>query len=114
MIVNCARLGAGELAADDSVRPIRGQHVVVKNPGITEFFSEDTGLSPDLVCIYPHGETVVLGGTAIDGEAGLQEDPATARRSSSAARQSNLGWRRLPSSRPESEHGQHAPRRVSR
>ncbi len=79
VIVNCAGLGAGRLAADDDVRPIRGQHVVVKNPGITEFFSEDTGLSPDLVCIYPHGETVVLGGTAIDGEASLQEDPVAAR-----------------------------------
>ena len=79
VIVNCAGLGAGELAADDGVRPIRGQHVIVKNPGITEFFSEDTGLAPDLVCIYPHGETVVLGGTAIDGEASLREDPVAAR-----------------------------------
>ncbi|MDT0464807.1 FAD-dependent oxidoreductase [Streptomyces gibsoniae] len=78
VIVNCAGLGAGELAADKSVRPIRGQHVVVKNPGISEFFSEDTGLSPDLLCIYPHGETAVLGGTAIDGEASLQEDPVAA------------------------------------
>lgn len=79
VIVNCAGLGAGKLAADDGVRPIRGQHVVVKNPGITEFFSEDTGLSPDLVCMYPHGETVVLGGTAVDGEASLGEDPVAAR-----------------------------------
>ncbi|MBK6012626.1 FAD-dependent oxidoreductase [Streptomyces sp. MBT53] len=79
VVVNCAGLGAGDLAADDGVRPIRGQHVVVENPGITEFFSEDTGLSPDLVCIYPHGETVVLGGTAIDGEASLREDPVAAR-----------------------------------
>ncbi|MGB8944968.1 MAG: FAD-dependent oxidoreductase [Streptomyces sp.] len=78
-VVNCAGLGAGKLAADNDVRPIRGQHVVVKNPGITEFFSEDTGLSPDLVCVYPHGDTVVLGGTAIDGEAGLREDPVAAR-----------------------------------
>lgn len=78
-IVNCAGLGAGELAADAGVRPIRGHNVVVKNPGITEFFSEDTGLSPDLLCIYPHGETVVLGGTAIEGEASLEEDPVEAR-----------------------------------
>ncbi|WP_369251067.1 FAD-dependent oxidoreductase [Streptomyces sp. R41] len=79
VIVNCAGLGGGDLAGDPGVRPIRGQHVVVENPGITEFFSEDTGLSSDLLCIYPHGETVVLGGTAIDGEGGLQEDPETAR-----------------------------------
>lgn len=78
-IVNCAGLGGGGLAGDPSVRPVRGQHVVVKNPGITEFFSEDTGPSSDLLCIYPHGDTVVLGGTAIDGEGNLQDDPETAR-----------------------------------
>lgn len=78
-IINCAGLAGGDLAGDPDVRPIRGQHVVVKNPGITEFFSEDTGLSPDLLCIYPHGETVVLGGSAIDGEGDLRDDPETAR-----------------------------------
>ncbi|MEU3783412.1 FAD-dependent oxidoreductase [Streptomyces sp900129855] len=79
VIVNCAGLGAGELADDASVRPIRGQHVVVENPGITEFFSEDSGMSPDLVCFYPHGDTVVLGGTAIDGDGSLTEDEAVAK-----------------------------------
>ncbi|WP_019062477.1 FAD-dependent oxidoreductase [Streptomyces prunicolor] len=78
-IINCAGLAGGDLAGDPGVRPIRGQHVVVKNPGITEFFSEDTGLSPDLLCIYPHGGTVVLGGSAIDGEGDLRDDPETAR-----------------------------------
>ncbi|MET7853520.1 FAD-dependent oxidoreductase [Streptomyces avermitilis] len=78
-IINCAGLAGGDLAGDPGVRPIRGQHVVVKNPGITEFFSEDTGLSSDLLCIYPHGDTVVLGGSAIDGEGNLQDDPETAR-----------------------------------
>lgn len=77
-IINCAGLAGGDLAGDPGVQPIRGQHVVVKNPGITEFFSEDTGLSPDLLCIYPHGETVVLGGSAVDGEGDLQYDPETA------------------------------------
>lgn len=79
VIVNCAGLGGGELAGDPGVRPIRGQHVVVENPGVTEFFSEDTGLSSELLCIYPHGDTVVLGGTAIDGEGDLREDPEAAR-----------------------------------
>ncbi|MGP4083848.1 FAD-dependent oxidoreductase [Streptomyces sp. KR55] len=79
VIVNCAGLGGGDLAGDSDLRPIRGQHVVVKNPGVTEFFSEDTGLSSDLLCIYPHGDTIVLGGTAIDGEADLHEDPEAAR-----------------------------------
>ncbi|MFE1229850.1 FAD-dependent oxidoreductase [Streptomyces sp. NPDC058745] len=78
VIVNCTGLGAQELVLDHDVRPIRGQHVVVTNPGLTEFFSEDTGLSPDLLCLYPHGDTVVLGGTAIDGEGDLAPDDKAA------------------------------------
>ncbi|MBC9719361.1 FAD-binding oxidoreductase [Streptomyces sp. TRM66268-LWL] len=77
-IVNCAGLKAGKLAGHDEVRAIRGQLVVVENPGLTDFFSEDTGMSPDLVCIYPHGDTVVLGGTAIDGRDDLAEDAQAA------------------------------------
>lgn len=65
-IVNCTDLGASILVPDPGLRPVRGQHLIVTNPGLSEFFSEDTGPSPDLLCIYPHGDTVVLGGTAID------------------------------------------------
>jgi D-amino-acid oxidase len=78
VIVNCAGMGARAIAPDPDLRPIRGQFLVVANPGIEEFFSEDTGLSPDLCCIYPHGDVVVLGGTAEDGAWDLQPDPQTA------------------------------------
>ncbi|MFF2411394.1 FAD-dependent oxidoreductase [Streptomyces sp. NPDC058092] len=78
VIVNCTGLGARNLVPDPALRPIRGQHVVVTNPGLTEFFSEDTGSSPDLLCFYPHGDTVVLGGTAIDGEGDLAPDDKAA------------------------------------
>ncbi len=78
MIVNCTGLGAKDLLPDPGVRPIRGQHIVATNPGLTEFFSEDTGLSPNLLCFYPHGDTVVLGGTAIDGEGDLGPDDKAA------------------------------------
>ncbi|MEV6009178.1 FAD-dependent oxidoreductase [Streptomyces sp. NPDC051976] len=79
-VINCTGLGARTLVPDLDLRPIRGQHVVVSNPGLTEFFSEDTGASQDLLCIYPHGDTVVLGGTAIDGDGslGLDERAASA------------------------------------
>ncbi|NDL61113.1 FAD-dependent oxidoreductase [Phytoactinopolyspora mesophila] len=77
-IVNCTGMGAGSLTPDSALRPIRGQHVVVTNPGLTDFFSEDTGTSPDLLCIYPHGNTVVLGGTAIDGDASQAPDEQAA------------------------------------
>ncbi|WP_436738481.1 FAD-dependent oxidoreductase [Streptomyces sp. BBFR102] len=74
VIVNCTGLGAKELVPDPGLRPIRGQHVVVTNPGLTGFFSEDTGPSPELLCFYPHGDTVVLGGTAVEGDADLAPD----------------------------------------
>jgi len=60
VVVNCAGVGARLLVPDEGVWPIRGQLVVVENPGIDEFFSEDTGLSSELRHIYPHGDTVVL------------------------------------------------------
>nr|WP_254877025.1 FAD-dependent oxidoreductase [Verrucosispora sp. NA02020] len=78
VVVNCAGLGARHLVPDPELVPIRGQLVVVKNPGITEFFSEDTGLSPDLTHLYPHGETVVVGGTALPGDWSREPDPDTA------------------------------------
>lgn len=78
LVVNCAGIGADKLAPDPGLRPIRGQHVVVTNPGLTEFFSEDTGQSPELLCIYPHSDTVVLGGTARDGDGSLDEDKEAA------------------------------------
>lgn len=74
LIVNCTGLGAARLTGDAELKPIRGQHVVVGNPGITEFFSEDTGPSENLLCIYPHGGTVVLGGTAIADRGDLTPD----------------------------------------
>jgi D-amino-acid oxidase len=68
LVVNCAGMGARDLVPDPQLIPVRGQLVVVENPGITEFFSEDTGLSPDLLHLYPQGETVVLGGQAAPGQ----------------------------------------------
>ncbi|QFY13730.1 FAD-dependent oxidoreductase [Nonomuraea phyllanthi] len=74
VVVNCTGLSARSLTDDPRLRPIRGQQVAVTNPGLTEFFSEDTGTSPDLLCIYPHGDIAVLGGTAIDGDESLAVD----------------------------------------
>nr|MDT0657409.1 FAD-dependent oxidoreductase [Micromonospora sp. DSM 115978] len=80
IVVNCAGIGAYDLVPDSDLTPIRGQLVVVENPGITEFFSEDTGDSPDLVHFYPHIDTVVLGGSAQHGVWSREPDPAVAAR----------------------------------
>lgn len=78
VVVNCTGMGARDLVPDLDLTPIRGQLVVVENPGITEFFSEDTGLSPDLLHFAPHGDTMILGGTAEPGNWSRTPDPATA------------------------------------
>jgi D-amino-acid oxidase len=79
VVVNATGMGARELAGDDQLSPIRGQLVIVDNPGITDFFTEDTGLSPDLLHLYPHGDSLVLGGVAEDGNWSLEPDENTAR-----------------------------------
>jgi D-amino-acid oxidase len=66
LVVNCSGLGARELVPDPSMEPVRGQHVVVENPGLEEFFIEDRG-PREWACWFPHGERVVLGGVAQPG-----------------------------------------------
>lgn len=64
IVVNCTGLGARVLVGDRQLYPVRGQQVVVTNPGIDEFLEVDTGDSTDLIAIYPHGDHAILGGTA--------------------------------------------------
>ncbi len=78
IVVNCTGIGARHFVPDSGVFPIRGQLVVLDNPGIDEWFSEDTGESPDLLHWYPHGDALVLGGVAQPGDWGVVPDPATA------------------------------------
>jgi D-amino-acid oxidase len=94
VIVNSTGLGAQELVLDHDLRPNRSQYVVVTNPGLTEFFSEDTGLSPDLLCFYPHGDTVVW--AAPPSTATRTSPPTTRRRPASwpAASRSNPSLQR--------------------
>jgi D-amino-acid oxidase len=80
VVVNCSGMGARELVPDPGVRPVRGQVVVVSNPGVEEFFGEQPGPSSELRYVLPHGTTVVLGGTAEPDRADLTPDPEVARR----------------------------------
>jgi D-amino-acid oxidase len=77
--VNCSGFGARELVPDPDLVPVRGDLIVVDNkPGLETFYAEETGTSPDLVYILPQGDRVILGGTAVYGDANLRPDPATA------------------------------------
>jgi D-amino-acid oxidase len=80
VIVNCPGAGARGLVPDISVVPVRGQAVVVANPGITEFFVGSGADPSDLTYFFPHEETVVLGGTQDFGDWSRVPDPATAER----------------------------------
>jgi D-amino-acid oxidase len=80
IVVNCSGVGARSLVPDPTVRPIRGQSVVVTNPGVTEFFVEMRGTDAKQLYIFPHSDNVVLGGTFEDGESDCTADPNEARR----------------------------------
>lgn len=79
-VVNCTGIGAVRLADDAELLPIRGQLVITTNPGLHDFFGEDTGDSPELLYVYPLRDRVLLGGTAEVGRWQLEPDPGTARR----------------------------------
>ena len=54
---------ARELVGDPEVHPVRGQSVVVRNPGVAEYFIE-VGPDAEFTVFLPHGDRVVLGGVA--------------------------------------------------
>jgi D-amino-acid oxidase len=64
VVVNCAGLGARELAGDDTVRPRFGQHVILTNPGLRQLFLDLRG-SAEWTCYFPHPQRVVCGGISI-------------------------------------------------
>ncbi|MFD7704913.1 FAD-dependent oxidoreductase [Streptomyces caelestis] len=77
VVVNCAGLGARELVPDPSVRPVRGQLVVVENPGIRTW-TVSTGADGSMAYLFPQPGRLVLGGTAEEGAWSLEPDPAVA------------------------------------
>jgi D-amino-acid oxidase len=74
IVINCAGLGAGPLAGDDTVRPLFGQHVVLSNPGLRQLFLE-VGSGSEWVCYFPHRQRVVCGGISIPGRWDTTPDP---------------------------------------
>ncbi|MEU9478198.1 FAD-dependent oxidoreductase [Streptomyces sp. NPDC048191] len=78
VVVNCAGLGARSLVPDPAVRPVRGQLVVVENPGIATWCTA-AGHSRDTSTYFiPQPGGLLLGGTAEEDDWSLEPDPATA------------------------------------
>jgi D-amino-acid oxidase len=80
VVVNCTGIGARTLVPDEELVPVRGQVVVLENPGITEFYLDHGTGGVDYVYLFPHGDTVVLGGTAHEGATDLAPRPEIADR----------------------------------
>ncbi|MFZ0217739.1 MAG: FAD-dependent oxidoreductase [Candidatus Dormiibacterota bacterium] len=79
VIVNCAGVAARDLVPDPLVHPVFGQHVLVENPGLTDFFMEGPRVS-EWVGIYPYDDHVVLGGVAVPDRWEREPDPSLAAR----------------------------------
>jgi D-amino-acid oxidase len=65
-VVNCAGLGARELAGDGSLTAVRGQVVRVAAPDVREWLLDQSD-PQRLVYVVPRERDVVLGGTAEEG-----------------------------------------------
>ncbi|MEV1286200.1 FAD-dependent oxidoreductase [Micromonospora sp. NPDC049679] len=76
VIVNATGLAAGKLADDPAVHPVRGQIVLVDNPGlVVSVRDEENPAGPTY--IHPRSRDVVLGGTFEPMETDVVPDAAT-------------------------------------
>ncbi|MEU9157907.1 FAD-dependent oxidoreductase [Streptomyces sp. NPDC048417] len=84
VVVNCTGLGSRSLVPDPAVRPVRGQLVVVENPGITTWYTsaEEAAGGPEeeaeggvSAYFFPQPGGLVLGGTAHEDAWSLEPDP---------------------------------------
>lgn len=78
-VVNCAGLGARELAADPSLHAVRGQIVRVDNPGLDRVVIDEHS-GPAITYIVPRSRDVVLGGTLEAHQEDRTPDPEHTRR----------------------------------
>ncbi|HEV8240493.1 MAG TPA: FAD-dependent oxidoreductase [Thermoanaerobaculia bacterium] len=75
LVVNCSGLGARTLAGDATMVPVRGQVVLVENPGLDRvLLDEDDPAAP--IYVIPRRDDCVLGGTAEAGVESLAPDAA--------------------------------------
>jgi D-amino-acid oxidase len=66
-VANCSGLGARALVPDPQVCALRGPKIVLENPGIETFVVVGPP-GPDSTMVHPHGDIVVVGGSARPSE----------------------------------------------
>jgi D-amino-acid oxidase len=73
LVVNCTGLSARALVPDPTVHPVRGQVVLLSDPGLSQWCC-DTGSGGRPLYVLPRGRDVVVGGIAEDGQWDLTPD----------------------------------------
>jgi D-amino-acid oxidase len=73
VVVNCTGAAARDLVPDPAVVPRRGQLVLVTNPGLVDFFVEESRDVAEMTYVLPQGPLLVLGGSAVTDGAGLMD-----------------------------------------
>lgn len=73
-VIDCAGLGARELARDPSLHAVRGQIVRVDNPGLDRVLIDEHS-GPAITYIVPRSRDVVLGGTSEAHQEDRTPDP---------------------------------------
>ncbi|MDJ0727490.1 MAG: FAD-dependent oxidoreductase [Prochloraceae cyanobacterium] len=77
LIINCAGLGAKEIASDSDLYPIRGQIIQVRGKNLNRSFIDQTSASVPTY-IVPRTHDCILGGTAEDNNWSLTVNEDTA------------------------------------
>jgi D-amino-acid oxidase len=78
IVVNCTGLGARELVPDPALRPVRGQLVIVENPGVRGWVVSTDPAAGTTTYVFPQPDRLVLGGTTDEDDWSLTPDPAVA------------------------------------
>lgn len=74
LVVNATGLGARHFAADPTVRPVRGQVVVLEQVGLDRWTLDGQGPT----YVVPRADEIVVGGTEVEGEWSRTPDPEVA------------------------------------
>ncbi|MDQ1034912.1 D-amino-acid oxidase [Streptomyces sp. V3I8] len=77
-VVNCTGIGARELVGDAAVRAVRGQLVVVENPGVRTWVVSTDAVAGTTTYLFPQPGGLVLGGTTEADSWSLTADPSVA------------------------------------
>jgi D-amino-acid oxidase len=86
IVVNAAGLEAARLAGDPDVYPVRGQTVVLDNPGLRRWLVDEEEDAGELTYVLPRRADVVVGGSATEHDTTLAPDPTLAERMLARAR----------------------------